>query len=104
MKILFDNIYNKYSGFSKLKGYIVSACDGSIVDIPNVTLTFVLFVWFHWELALIVDIPNVTLTRIQFPVDDEGLLKEKRIRARVSCFLDVHSKHILTAKNCWKEQ
>lgn len=29
---------------------------------------------------------------------DENLLKEKRIRARVSCFLDVHSKHILTVK------
>ena len=70
-----DNLYNKYSGFSKLKGYIVSACDRSIVDIPN-----------------------VTLTRIQFLVGDEHLLKEKRIRARVSCFLDVHSKHILTAK------
>ena len=39
MKILFDNIYNKYSEFSKLKGYIVSASDESIVDIPNVTLT-----------------------------------------------------------------
>ena len=54
-KDFIDNIHNKYSGFSKLKGYIVSACDGSIVDIPN-----------------------VTLTRIQFPVGDEGLLKEKK--------------------------
>ena len=70
-----DNLYSKAPGFSKLNGYIVSACDGSIIDIPN-----------------------VTLTREEFPVGDEGLLKEKRIRARVSCFLDVHSKHILTAK------
>ena len=45
-----------------------------------------------------VDLPNVTLTREEFPVGDENLLKEKRIRARVSCILDVHSKHILTAK------
>lgn len=70
-----DQLYGKYSGFSKFKGYIVSACDGSIIDLPNVTLT-------HEE----------------FPVGDENLLKEKRIRARVSCLLDVHSKHILTAK------
>ena len=39
-----------------------------------------------------------TLTREEFPLGDENLLKENRIRARVSCFLDVHSKHILTAK------
>lgn len=70
-----DQLYGKYSGFSKFKGYIVSACDGSIIDLPN-----------------------VTLTREEFPVGDENLLKEKRIRARVSCLLDVHSKHILTAK------
>lgn len=74
-KDFIDHLYSKALGFSKLKGYIVCGCDGSIIDIPN-----------------------VTLTRIQFPVGDEGLLKEKRIRARVSCFLDVHSKHILTAK------
>ena len=70
-----DELYNKFPGFSKFKGYIVSACDGSIVDLPN-----------------------VTLTREEFPVGDENLLKEKRIRARVSCVLDVHSKHILTVK------
>lgn len=68
-------LYSKYSGFLKFKGYIVSACDGSIVDLPNVTLTCE-----------------------EFPVGDENLLKEKRIRARFSCFLDVYSKHILTAK------
>ena len=48
--------------------------------------------------TLPVDLPNVTLTREEFPVGDENLLKEKRIRARVSCVLDVHSKHILTVK------
>ena len=70
-----DELYSKFSGFSKFQGYIIGACDGSIVDLPN-----------------------VTLTREEFPVGDENLLKEKRIRARVSCILDVHSKHILTAK------
>ena len=70
-----DQLYGKFSGFSKFKGYFVCACDGSIVDLPN-----------------------VTLTRNEFPLGDENLLKENRIRARVSCFLDVHSKHILTVK------
>ena len=70
-----DELYSKFSGFSKFRGYVIGACDGSIVDLPN-----------------------VTLTREEFPVNDENLLKEKRIRARVSCILDVHSKHILTAK------
>ena len=70
-----DQLYGKFSGFSKFKGYLICACDGSIVDLPN-----------------------VTLTRNEFPLGDENLLKENRIRARVSCFLDVHSKHILTVK------
>ena len=70
-----DELYSKYQGFSKFKGYLICACDGSIVDLPN-----------------------VTLTRNEFPLGDENLLKENRIRARVSCFLDVHSKHILTVK------
>ena len=70
-----DELYTQFPGFSKFNGYIVCACDGSIVDLPN-----------------------VTLTREEFPLGDENLLKENRIRARVSCFLDVHSKHILTAK------
>lgn len=70
-----DELYSKFSGFSKFQGYIIGACDRSIVNLPN-----------------------VTLTREEFPVGDENLLKEKRIRSRVSCILDVHSKHILTAK------
>lgn len=70
-----DELYTQFPGFSKFKDYIICACDGSIVDLPN-----------------------VTLTREEFPLGDENLLKENRIRARVSCFLDVHSKHILTAK------
>ena len=47
-------------GFFEIKGHIVCDCDGSIVDLPNVT-------WTHQE----------------FPLGDEYLLKEKRIRARV---------------------
>lgn len=74
-ELFIDKLYDLYSGFSKFKGYVVCACDGSIVDLPI-----------------------VTLTREEFPVGDENLLREKRIRARVSCFLDVHSKHILTTK------
>lgn len=74
-ELFINKLYNTYSGFSKFKGHIVCACDGSIVDLPN-----------------------VTLTREEFPVGDKNLLKENRIRARVSCFLDVHSKHILTTK------
>ena len=70
-----DGLYHRFSGFSKYKGYIVCACDGSIFDLPN-----------------------VTLTREEFPDDDEDLLKPKRIRARVSCFLDVNSHHILTSR------
>ena len=34
-----DELYSKFSGFSKFQGYIIGACDGSIVDLPNVTLT-----------------------------------------------------------------
>ena len=74
-ELFINKLYHTYSGFSKFKGYIVCACDGSIFDLPN-----------------------ITLIREEFPVDDKNLLKEKRIRARVSCFLDVHSKYILTTK------
>ena len=74
-ELYINKLYDKFSGFSKFKGYIVCACDGSIVDLPN-----------------------VTLTRQEFPLGDEYLLKEKRIRARVSCFMDIHSKYILTTK------
>ena len=27
-----DKLYSKYKGFSKFKGYIICACDGSIFD------------------------------------------------------------------------
>lgn len=52
-----DELYGKFLGFSKFKGYLICACDGSIVD--------------H---------PNVTLTRYESPLGDENLLKENRIK------------------------
>lgn len=63
--------------FQKFKGYVVSACDGSIIDLPNVTLTCE-----------------------EFPVGDENLLKEKRIRARVSCFFRRAFQTYFNSKNC----
>lgn len=70
-----DKLYGKYKGFSKFKGYIVCACDGSIFDLPNTPTTKKAF-----------DIPSDTVF--------ERFLS----RGRVSCILDVHSKHILTSK------
>ena len=74
-ELYINKLYDKFSGFSKFKGYIVCACDGNIVDLPNVTLTLQ-----------------------EFPLGNEYLLKEKKMRARVSWFMDVHSKYILTTK------
>ena len=70
-----DKLYGKYKGFSKFKGYIICACDGSIFDLPNTPTTKKAF-----------DIPSDTVF--------ERFLS----RGRVSCILDVHSKHILTSK------
>lgn len=70
-----DRLYSKFKNFSKQKDYIICACDGSIMDLPN-----------------------VILTRKQFPYFENTLLKGKPIRARVSCFLNINSEHILTAK------
>lgn len=72
-----DEFYQEIDVFSKYKGYMVCACDGSIFDLPN-----------------------VKLTREEFPLGDENLLKEKRTRARASCMLDVKTNHILTSKIC----
>lgn len=38
-ELYINKLYDKFLGFSKFKGYIVCAWDGSIVDLPNVTLT-----------------------------------------------------------------
>ena len=61
-ELYINKLCDKFSGFSKFKGYIVCAYGGSIVDLPN-----------------------VTLTRQEFILGDEYLLKERRIRSRVSC-------------------
>ena len=70
-----DKLYGEFKGFSKFKGYIVCACDGSIFDLPNTPTTKKAF-----------DIPHDTV------------FKRFLSRGRVSCILDVHSKHILTSK------
>ena len=70
-----DKIYGEHKNFSKIKGYIVAACDGSIFDLPNVTLT-------RWE----------------FNLKEHTKFKKTRIRARVSGMMDVNSKFMLTTK------
>ena len=70
-----DTIYLKSHGMFKINGFMVAACDGSIFDLPN-----------------------FTITREEFPPGGENLLKPKRTGARVSCFLDVSSKMILNIK------
>lgn len=70
-----DELYDKFNGFSTFKGYIVAACDGSIFQLP-------------------VD----RKTREEMDVKKTTIFKKHNSRARVSCILDVNSKHILTAK------
>ena len=74
-KKFIDNIYEEHKHFSKIKGYIVASCDGSIFDLPN-----------------------VTLTRREFNIKDHDKFGKHRIRARVSGMLDVNSKFMLTTK------
>ncbi len=70
-----DKLYGKYKGFSKFKGYIICACDGSIFDLPN-----------------------TPTTKKAFNIPPDTVFKRFLSRGRVSCILDVHSKHILTSK------
>lgn len=74
-KKFIDTIYEEHKHFSKIKGYIVASCDGSIFDLPN-----------------------VTLTRREFNIKDHDKFRKHRIRARVSGMLDVNSKFMLTTK------
>ena len=76
-KKFIDLIYKKHKYFSEIKGYIVVACDGSIFDLPN-----------------------VTLTRREFNIEDHNEFGKHRIKARVSGMLDVNSKFMLTTKYC----
>ena len=70
-----DKLYGKYKGFSKFKGYIICACDGSIFDLPN-----------------------TPTTKKAFNIPSDTVFKRFLSRGRVSCILDIHSKHILTSK------
>lgn len=70
-----DKLYGKYKGFSKFKGYIVCACDGSIFDLPN-----------------------TPTTKKAFNIPPNTVFERFLSRGRVSCIMDVHSKHILTSK------
>lgn len=74
-KKFIDLIYKEHKYFSEIKGYIVVACDSSIFDLPN-----------------------VTLTRRNFNIKDHDKFGKHRIRARVSGMLDVNSKFMLTTK------
>lgn len=74
-KKFIDLIYKEHKHFSEIKGYIVVACDSSIFDLPN-----------------------VTLTRRNFNIKDHDKFGKHRIRARVSGMLDVNSKFMLTTK------
>ncbi len=73
-ELFIDELYKKFKGFSKFKGYHVGACDGSIFNLPN-----------------------TPTTKKAFGIKDK-FLKRGLSRGRVSCILDVHSNHILTSK------
>lgn len=70
-----NKLYGKFKGFSKFKGHIICACDGSIFDLPN-----------------------TPTTKKAFDIPADNIFKRFLSRGRVSCMLDVHSKHILTSK------
>ena len=70
-----DKLYGEFKGFSKFKGYVICACDGSIFSLP-ITKT----------------------TRKEFDVPDDTIFEIHRVRSRVSCIMDVNSKFILTSK------
>ena len=70
-----DDLYGKFKGFSKFKGYIVCACDGSIFKLPN-----------------------TPTTKKAFDIPVDNIFERFLSRGRVSCMFDVHSNHILTSK------
>ena len=74
-KRFINKIYHDNKHFSDFKGYIVGACDSSIFDLPN-----------------------VTLTREEFKIKDKTIFNKPRVRARVSGILDVNSKLMLTTR------
>ena len=70
-----NELYTEFRGFSKFKGYIICACDGSIFDLPN-----------------------TPTTKKAFGIPLDTIFERFLSRGRVSCMLDVNSKHILTSK------
>lgn len=70
-----DKLYGKYKGFSKFKGCITCACDGSIFDLPN-----------------------TPTTKKAFNIPPDNVFERFLSRGRVSCILEVYLKHILTSK------
>lgn len=70
-----DKLYTEFKGFSKFKGYIITACDGSICNFPN-----------------------TPTTKKSFRIAADTFFGRHLSRGRISCILDVNSNHILTAK------
>lgn len=70
-----NELYTEFRGFSKFKGYIICACDGSIFDLPN-----------------------TPTTKKAFGIPLDTIFERFLSRGRVSCMLDVNSKHILISK------
>ena len=70
-----DNLYGEFKGFSRFKGYIIAACDGSICHLPN-----------------------NPKTKISFNISEDTIFGRRLSRGRISCILDVNSNHILTVK------
>ena len=73
--VLLINYIVNIKGFPNLRDYIICACDGSIFDLPN-----------------------TPTTKKAFNIPPDTVFKRFLSRGRVSCILDVHSKHILTSK------
>ncbi|MBQ6631345.1 MAG: IS4 family transposase [Romboutsia sp.] len=71
-----DDLYDEFKGFSKYKEYIVTACDGSIFDLP---------------------VDNITAEEMN--VKRKKNNPKYNSKSRMSCIIDVNSRHILTAEN-----
>ena len=71
-----NEIYNNYEKLKKINDYIVLACDGSIIDIPN-----------------------TNITRDEFNIPEENPIEgKKQSRARASCIVDVNLDYVLTSE------
>lgn len=70
-----DGLYVNFEDLEKFKGYMILACDGSIIDLPN-----------------------TKLTKNEFNVPEDTVFKEYLSRARASCIVDVNSEYILTSE------